>query len=215
MYVVYLPQPDNMTKEDFLYLEKSLAPFYLETESIAKFSLYIDIINEYKNKIRLIGVRNNIQIIDYLLIPSIISRRFIDKTVLMDIGSGSGIFGITVKIIIKDVELNVVERNMKKIAFISDIVNKLDIKDVHIIPKSLENIENNCLQCVEQLLIRGIKLVDIYQILLDKFPRGTSIVHFSTEEEVSRVPVQIIDKIAIPASKWSLRKPIYIFSLQL
>lgn len=49
---------------------------------------------------------------------------------VLDIGSGSGIPGIVLKIIYPNINLYIVESNKKKIVFLNDLVNILELKNV-------------------------------------------------------------------------------------
>lgn len=191
-----------------------LDSFSLDPAVKKKLLVYIDIINDYKDKINLVGKKKTEDIIENLLIPSIICTRLVDRKMVIDIGSGSGIVGIPIKLINNSVKLIICEKNLKKIAFLNHVVLKLDIKDISIISKSLENVDKNDLQNVDQLLIRGIKLVDIYDTLMEKFPRGTSLIYFGSEGDVGRVSADIEDRIPL-AGNDSRRKGLHIFSLKL
>jgi len=191
-----------------------LKSFSLDTSTKQKLIQYIDIIIDYKNKLNLVGESDKESIIQNLLIPSIISTELVDRKNLIDIGSGSGVLGIPIKLVINNVRLIICEKNLKKIAFINDVILKLNINNVEIIPENLKNIDKNRLQNVEQLLIRGIKLVNIYEMLLDKFPRGTSVVYFGSEEDTTTAPVQILKTIPMPGNE-NRKKPLFIYSLKL
>lgn len=204
-----------MNNKNYLADERLLDQFNLNDQTKTKLLKYIDMIIDYKNKLSLVGSLNRTQIIDNLLIPSIISTQLlsINNKILMDIGTGSGILGITIKLVINNVKLILCEKNIKKIAFLSDVIIKLDINNVDIMPNSLEKLDKNSLQNVDQLLIRGIKLVDIYQVLLDKFPRGTPIIYFGSNEDISPLNVQVVNSIPLRETENSPR--IFIYSLAL
>lgn len=191
-----------------------LKEFSIDPVVKQKLMQYIDIIIDYKNRLNLVGEADKESIIQNLLITSIISTQLIDRKTVIDIGSGSGVVGIPIKLIINSVKLIICEKNLKKIAFINDVILKLNINNVDIIPENLQNIDKNSLQNVEQLLIRGIKLVNIYEILLDKFPRGTSIIYFGSEEDTTKAPVQILKTIPMPGNE-NRGKPLFIYSLKL
>lgn len=204
-----------MNNKNYLADERLLDQFNLNDQTKTKLLKYIDMIIDYKNKLSLVGSLNRTQIIDNLLIPSIISTQLlsINNKILMDIGTGSGILGITIKLVINNVKLILCDKNIKKIAFLSDVIIKLDINNVDIMPNSLEKLDKNSLQNVDQLLIRGIKLVDIYQVLLDKFPRGTPIIYFGSNEDISPLNVQVVNSIPLRETENSPR--IFIYSLAL
>lgn len=192
--------------------DESLDQFPIDLETKRKLYKYIDILSEYKNDINLIGEDNRTSIIEHLLIPSILSAQLIDKYNLMDIGSGSGIVGIPLKIVNNSVKLILCEKNSKKIAFLNHVLIKLDIKDVILMHDSFENIKINSLQNVDQLLIRGIKIVDIYKNIMEKFPRGTSLIYFGPENEVADIPFRVVKFLPMPGNA-RRQKSLFIYSL--
>lgn len=194
----------------------SLESISLNPETRRMLDDYIDIIMRYKDKINITGAKNRTEIIDNLIYPSIISTQLIDRKKIsyLDIGTGSGILGISLKIVNNSVTLNLCDNNLKKIAFLNEVVLKLNIKNVNIWPSSLEELQLNRLENVDQLLIRGIKLVHIYRILLEKFPRGTSLIYYGSQKEVSATSADVVESLPIPGNE-EREHPIHIFSLRL
>ncbi len=90
-----------------------LKSFSLDTSTKQKLIQYIDIIIDYKNKLNLVGESDKESIIQNLLIPSIISTELVDRKNLIDIGSGSGVLGIPIKLVINNVRLIICEKNLK------------------------------------------------------------------------------------------------------
>ena len=197
-------------------MDQALKKFGLTDDVVSHISKYIDIIIEYKDKIDLIGAKNRTDLIDNLIISSLISTQLIDrkKSHYIDIGTGSGILGIVLKLVNDSVKLSLCDKNSKKIAFLHEVIIKLNINYVTIFDNPLEKIQNNCLQDVDQLLIRGIKLVNIYGTLLEKFPRGTSLIYYGSQKEVDSVSVNVFNSLPMPGNE-SRQTPIHIFSLLL
>lgn len=77
---------------------------------------------------------------------SIIPYKHIDfqkYTSLLDIGSGSGIPGIVLKLLFPHIKLVIIESNNKKINFMKILVDKLELKNVSLLCKRAEDINNN------------------------------------------------------------------------
>lgn len=185
-----------------------------DSDSRLKIHKYIDIIIDYNKRINIIGHLNRTQIIHNLIEPSLMSLSLLNSTDrhIIDIGSGSGVVGITVKLVIKNVNLMLIEKNSKKIAFLNEVITKLDIDNVELLHDLLENIDRNRLQHVDQLLIRGIKLVKILETIREKVPRGTKIVYFGSEKDVEIPAITIHRQLPMPGNE-SREHPLYIYSL--
>ncbi|OGH60385.1 MAG: hypothetical protein A3G34_10110 [Candidatus Lindowbacteria bacterium RIFCSPLOWO2_12_FULL_62_27] len=78
----------------------------------------------------------------------------------------------------------------------------------------MEDISTKDLDCVEELLIRGIKLVNIYGLLMKKFPRGTDIIYFGSKNDLAGQGCDLIDSIPIPGYE-DRRDPLFVFHLKL
>lgn len=106
---------------------------------IEKYKFFLQQENKKYNLTRLDS--NEIIYNDYFY-ESIIDFNFEDfdkKNIkLLDIGSGSGIPGILLKIIFDNIDLYIVESNSKKCFFMENLVKILDLKNVNIINQRCE-----------------------------------------------------------------------------
>ena len=57
---------------------------------------------------------------------------------LADLGSGAGFPGLALKIACPGIRLTLIESNMKKCAFLSEVVRSLELKNVEVLPMRFE-----------------------------------------------------------------------------
>ena len=90
---------------------------------------------------------------------SIIPYRNVDfnkiKSVL-DIGSGSGIPGILLKLMFRDIDLTLIEATEKKAKFIQNLATELNLKKVKVIHKRAENISQEQYESFDLVTSRAV-----------------------------------------------------------
>lgn len=74
----------------------------------------------------------------------------------LDLGSGSGIPGIVLKIIFPHLHLTIIEANNKKTTFMSSLVKKLNLKDVEILTSRIEDISPNQIKSFDFATARAV-----------------------------------------------------------
>lgn len=80
---------------------------------------------------------------------------------VLDIGSGSGIPGILVKLIFDDINLYIVESNQKKCNFLKMLVEKLELKNVFIFNKRCEDFIKEKLNFFDLITCRAVAELNI------------------------------------------------------
>lgn len=106
---------------------------------------YKNIIQEYDQKISLSNLVSNEKIYGEYFYESIIPYANVDfknDTKLLDIGSGSGIPGIVLKLLYPFISLTIIEATAKKANFMKLLVNELNLDNVTILNKRAEDIKS-------------------------------------------------------------------------
>lgn len=115
--------------------EKSLQDFKLQTDIIEKLFTYSSLILEWNKKFNLTGKKTLLEVGKHLIADSLRITDHINlekmKSVC-DVGSGSGIPGIPIKILYPHLNLHVIEVNRKKQEFIRFVCDKLELENVFI-----------------------------------------------------------------------------------
>ncbi len=123
-----------MTKIEFQTYLKSHYP-WVNDQTFALIDLYTETLREYNQKYNLTRLDSEDKIYSEYYLGSIINFASLDliqtQTPLkvMDIGSGSGIPGILLKIIFPWIELTIIESNAKKCQFMQILSDKLGLKN--------------------------------------------------------------------------------------
>lgn len=107
--------------------------------------VYKDFVQSQNKLFNLTNLANEEVIYEKYFFESIIDYKEIDFDQInnvLDIGSGSGIPGIIVKLLFKHVHLTIIEATGKKVKFLRELVNRLYLDNVVIINKRAEDIND-------------------------------------------------------------------------
>ncbi len=129
-----------MNKEEFI---KKLKEENIEvTEQILQqLMIYKDFLIEYNKHTNLTAIKDEKDIyLKHFYDSIIISKYFsIKNEKILDIGTGAGFPGMVLKIFFPNIKITLLDSNNKKIRFIEELCNKLNIKDVEIICERAED----------------------------------------------------------------------------
>lgn len=132
---------------------------------IKKISDYISLIEYWNKKINLIRYKDLSELFINHIIDSLSVLEFYDfkddKTIL-DLGSGCGLPGIPLSIILPEKKFLLIESKLKYSAFLKKVKEKLELKNVEIINNRIENCYE-IVSGVDVILIRAVG--DIKEII--------------------------------------------------
>jgi 16S rRNA (guanine527-N7)-methyltransferase len=118
----------------------------LSLKSQRKFRLYLEELLSWNKKINLISRKKDK--------PEDVYRHFLDSLLIfkavkipesakiLDLGSGAGFPAIPVKIVREDLKITMVESIRKKVLFLKKMIELLDLKDITVLQKRTEEIQN-------------------------------------------------------------------------
>lgn len=136
------------------FVKSAISPYHsgLSRQQCDEIARYTDLLKVWNRKISLTSVAETGEILRFHFGESIFALKFCDFSQgrLADVGSGAGFPGLAIKILCPDLGVVLIEPNLKKSAFLSEIVRALDLKSVQIISKPFEDssISANSLQFV-------------------------------------------------------------------
>lgn len=121
---------------DILKEAASSVSLQFDEEKYNKFIIYMDLIKEWNEKINLTAIKDDEGIIKKHFIDCIKVFKFpILKNAksLIDIGTGAGFPGIPIKIMYPELEVLLLDSLNKRIIFLNEVINKLELKNINAI----------------------------------------------------------------------------------
>ena len=128
------------------FVEKNFSILVSETE-MEQFKTFLATLVEWNEKMNLVSFRTQEEILWRHFADSLAGAYMIRKffpgpenVSVIDIGTGAGLPGIPVKIVLPDIHLTLLESTTKKCTFLEDAVSRLGLKNVSIINDRAEAI---------------------------------------------------------------------------
>lgn len=103
----------------------------INTKMQQQFEDYMKLLLEWNEKINLTAITNEDDIILKHFVDSLTISKYIDKgRTIVDVGTGAGFPGVPIKIAREDVEVTLVDSLNKRILFLEDVINKLQLQGI-------------------------------------------------------------------------------------
>ncbi len=118
----------------------------IDEEKVKKFQKYKDLLLEWNNKINLTAITEENEIILKHFIDSCTILKYIeDNQKIIDIGTGAGFPGIPLKIMNKSLEITLVDSLNKRVNFLNEVINELELENIEGIHARAEDLgrDNN------------------------------------------------------------------------
>ncbi len=113
----------------------------LSKEQISKFYEYMSMLIEWNKVVNLTAITEPKDIILKHFIDSLTVLNSIDKEAqIIDVGTGAGFPGIPIKIAYPDTKVVLMDSLNKRINFLNEIINKLELKDIKAIHGRAEDV---------------------------------------------------------------------------
>lgn len=133
---------EEFTKIFNNYLEK--LNLTLTEEQIEKFYNYMNLLIEWNKKINLTAIIEPKDIILKHFIDSLTIEKYIKKgETIIDVGTGAGFPGIPLKIAREDLKITLADSLNKRINFLNEVINKIDLKNIETIHTRAEELGKN------------------------------------------------------------------------
>lgn len=154
-----------MDKKTFQYLVKKYYP-NINQKAFDLFDSYLNFLTQKNKELNLTRLDKPELIYGSYLYDSIIPYKTLDFNnikIILDIGSGSGIPGIALKIIFPNLHLTIIESNNKKVKFLNELVKHLNLTNVTVINKRAEEIKEDEYETFDLVTSRAV--ADVKTIL--------------------------------------------------
>src|SRR5438132_11429 len=121
-------------------LEEFKLPAY--DEQVIQIQHYIQILMTWNEKINLTAIREPREILYRHFCESMYAAEAVpmENGRLADIGSGAGFPGLALKIIRPDLQVFLVESNVKKVTFLAEVIRELGLSGAHVLARRYEEL---------------------------------------------------------------------------
>jgi 16S rRNA (guanine527-N7)-methyltransferase len=103
---------------------------------------YVNLLIKWQRAQRLVGSAEPGWIVDHIVLDSLLFVRLIppDSERILDVGSGAGVPGIPLKVVLPDAAITLLEARSKRSSFLSAVVRELDLHGCEVLNARLEAI---------------------------------------------------------------------------
>jgi 16S rRNA (guanine527-N7)-methyltransferase len=125
-------------------IRRALGDFKIDLSDgqVASIQQYIGILQRWSDKLNLTAIRDPLEVLHRHFCESMFAGRSVPITSgrLADIGSGPGFPGLPLKILRPELELLLVESNIKKGTFLAEVIRELGLADARVLISRYEEL---------------------------------------------------------------------------
>ena len=106
-----------------------------------RFTKYLDLLLKWQKSQRLVGSTEPGWIVENLLLDSLLFLPVLPFPLrtLLDLGSGAGLPGIPLKIVLNEVQLVLVESRRKRVSFLASVIRELGLEHARVVGRRVED----------------------------------------------------------------------------
>jgi 16S rRNA (guanine527-N7)-methyltransferase len=191
--------------EQFI-MEAENAGIYLSEKVLNQVEEYKRILLKWSSFINLTTIKNPLHMYRHHFLESFYCATFIpERSKLADVGSGAGFPGLAIKLMRPQLKVWLIEPRQKRAIFLKEVIRNLELKNVCVVQKRIEELKGNSLPRINYITSRAVgKLAIIvswaHNILTEK---GIIILLMSKSsmEQLDKEGLQLIEKHKIPFRK--------------
>lgn len=137
----------------------------LSDNQISQFFAYLELLKYWNRKINLTSLTEDIDIIRDHFVDSLAIVHLINApSRLLDIGSGAGLPGLPLKIVVPELDVTLLEATRKRVFFLREVIRKLGLKGIKAVwGRAGEDIPEVPLSWYDYATARGVG--SIYQLV--------------------------------------------------
>lgn len=151
-----------MTENEFIK-ECEKINISLTKEQLIKFKTYYNLLKEWNEKFNLTAITGEKEVYLKHFYDSLCLSKIekLNNKEICDFGTGAGFPGIPLAIIYSNSLFTLIESNGKKVKFLMEVVNKIDLKNVKIINERVENIVKTYNENFDIVTCRAVSNINI------------------------------------------------------
>jgi 16S rRNA (guanine527-N7)-methyltransferase len=136
-----ITQPPSLSEQS---IRKALSEFDVEVslEQVLKIQQYMKILLVWNEKVNLTAIRDPLDILYRHFCESMYAGVNVpmEKGRLADVGSGAGFPGLPLKIFRPDLQVFLIEANVKKATFLAEVIRELGLEDARVLVSRYEEL---------------------------------------------------------------------------
>jgi len=125
-------------------IQRALSEFQLAAndEQVLQIQQYIAILLKWNEKVNLTAIRDPLEILYRHFCECMYASVAVpvENGRLADVGSGGGFPGLPLKIIRPDLQVFLVESNLKKVTFLAEVIRELGLRDAQVLVRRYEEL---------------------------------------------------------------------------
>src|SRR5689334_3662421 len=134
----------SLTPPSAAAIQRAMSEFSLQLnqEQVVQIQQYIKILLAWNDKVNLTAIRDPLEILHRHFCESMFGAPFlpVEKCRLADVGSGGGFPGLPLKIMRPDLEVFLIESNVKKATFLAEVIRELGLTDAKVLVSRFEEL---------------------------------------------------------------------------
>ena len=151
-----------MTKEEFIEYCKKLG-INLSIKNINDLEEYKNLLIEWNKKFNLTTIieEKDIYLKHFYDSLCLVKATNLDNKTICDFGTGAGFPGMVIAIIFNNSKITLIESNNKKVSFLEAVKNKLNLNNVEILNKRVEDYGKNNREIFDIVTCRAVSNLNI------------------------------------------------------
>jgi len=123
---------------------------------VGRLTKYLELLIKWQRGQRLVGSSEPDWVIDHIILDSLLFTRLLPSTAqrILDLGSGAGVPGIPLKIVLEPVSFTLLEARAKRVSFLSTVVRELALPQCEIVSGRLEWIADDSASAFDAVVMR-------------------------------------------------------------
>ena len=136
----------------------------LDNTQVEDFVKYKQLLLDWNERMNLTAITEEKEVVLKHFIDSLTIQKYIgEKAKIIDVGTGAGFPGIPIKICKNEVDLTLVDSLNKRILFLNDVIDKLDLQNIVAIHARAEELgkDSEYRECYDVATSRAVASLDV------------------------------------------------------